>query len=50
MVVFVAYTVCLALLVGVAIDRSDRQWRTVNARLDALLSKFEDQNPIENSD
>ena len=50
MFVFVAYTVCLALLVGVAIERSDRQWRTVNARLDALLSKFGNPNHIETSD
>ena len=46
MIAFLAYTVCLTLLVGVAIERSDRQWRAVNIRLDALLARSADEQHV----
>ena len=42
-VAFVAYIICLSVLVGVCMERSERQWRSLNAKLDDILARSLDR-------
>ena len=40
MLLFVAYILCQTLLLGIAMERSDRQWRAVNSKLESVQSEL----------